>query len=282
MALIAAKNAVVDSGLAIESCDKGRVSVVVGADKSQLSPALFFAEEVSKESARLVNPEFYKHLSVTGPCYNIRDMIGSQGASFGCGNGLGAIGAGMMSIWDDEADVVLAGNTEQSVHPYLISNEKEKAQADGSTVIVLEELNHALSRNARIYAELKAFTQTHSKGNTEKALSQSLKKSGLSPGSLSVLVHSTEPTHSTLNLPGSFLVANPSTYFGSTTGGLGSMYLAISVLIMEHRSIPRTLLFPASEPSVSGYKQIDPENILCVVHGSNDLISSVLLTKYRP
>ena len=280
MALIAAKNALVDSGIVIENENKGRVSVIVGADKSQLSPALFFAEEVYKESARLVNSEFYKHLSVTGPCFNIAGMIDSQGPSFGCGNGLGAVGAGMMSIVDDEADVVLAGNTEQSVHPYLMSG--EKAQEDGSAVIILEELDHALARNAKIYAEIKSFTQIH-ENHTEKALARSiqlsLQKSGLSAESLNILVHNTELIPSNLNLPISCLLANPQAYFGSTTSGLSTIYLAVSLLIMLHKSIPNTLLISASKQC--GYTPTEPGNILCVTHGLNNLSSSILLSKYK-
>lgn len=281
MALIAARNALEDSGIG-DGMGTDRVCVVVGSDKSQVSPGLFFAEEVEKESARMVNAEFFKHLSVSGPAFNVCKSVGNQAATFGCGNGFGNVGAGVWNIADDDADVGVVGCSEQSVHPYFIGSglDKDLVQSDGSAVLILEELQHAKSRKAKIYAEIKHFSQIHEESQIKahsRLISSTLESTGLQLSALSLIMHNTQLLSANSLGQNSCIHLNPQPFFGSSTGGLSILHLAVSLLIMTHNNYPNALL---ENSKTLGFSSISAENILCIAHSQNQLSSSILLSKF--
>ena len=184
MAFLASKSALEDAGwLPTKDSDKERTGVVMGSTKSHVSPAIHFINQVLKEGPRTITGEFNKHLNVFGTALNVvshYDLRGpNSGSSSACAAGQYSIAEAFNTIKDDEADVMVAGNTDIGIHPYVIGglsrlgalNKKNNetpelasrpfdeqregfVAADGSGVLILEELNHAVNRGASIYGEL--------------------------------------------------------------------------------------------------------------------------------
>ena len=188
MVFLASQSALEDAGWFPRSdALKERTGVFLGAVKSHLSPVLHILNQSIKESPRVVPAEFIKHLNIFGTSLNVLHYFDFRGPSSGygsaCAAGQCSIAEGYNSIVTDDADVMVVGNTDHGIHPYLLNglsrlgalNKKcndspetasrpfDEARdgfvaADGAGVLILEELGHAQKRNARIYAELRAVS----------------------------------------------------------------------------------------------------------------------------
>lgn len=134
-----------------------------------------------------------------------------------CASGTDAIGEGFRSIRDGYLDVVLCGGTEASINPLAVggfsamkalSTSKDPLRAsipfdrdrdgfvmgEGAGVLVLEELNHAKARGAKIYAELLGYGTTCDAGHITqpspggelayKAMKMAMDEAGLAPEDL--------------------------------------------------------------------------------------------------
>lgn len=113
--------------------------------------------------------------------YDLRGPLLSP--TLACATGLNAIGESYKIIQNNDADVMICGGSENSIHPLVFhsmnklntlysSNKKFSANqssrpfdedragfiiGEGSGILVIEELNHALKRNANIYCEIKGY-----------------------------------------------------------------------------------------------------------------------------
>ncbi|MCX7887187.1 MAG: beta-ketoacyl-ACP synthase II [Verrucomicrobiae bacterium] len=188
LGVVAAFEAVKDAGLDLEREDRERIGVTMGTAQAGV---LFGAREMTtylQKGLKSVSP--YLGIAVyTGSCGGLVSMfLGLKAPSItistGCDCSTSAIAHGADTIVRGEADVMLAGGSDAPVHPmvvisfglvYAITNrnlEPRKASrpfdakrdgfviGEGGCVVVLEELEHARRRNARIYAELAGWGGT--------------------------------------------------------------------------------------------------------------------------
>ncbi|MEM8883795.1 MAG: beta-ketoacyl-[acyl-carrier-protein] synthase family protein [Planctomycetota bacterium] len=146
-----------------------------------------------------------------------------------CAAGNHAIGEAYCALRRGEADVILAGGTHSQIDPMSLSgyatlgalcdrnDEPEKASrpfdrkrsgfvlGEGSGVLVLEELSHALARKATIYAEVVGYgntgdayrvTDPHPEGiGAETAMRVALRNAGLEPGAIGYINAHGTSTH---------------------------------------------------------------------------------------
>ena len=187
IAIIAAREAMKDSKINMEEEDKTRVGVIVSSGIGGLTTIEQQKEVLINKGPDRVTP-FFIPLSINNMAAgNISIEIGAQGESFAistaCASATHSIGECYRLIKHGYQDVMLAGGTEASITPLGIagftnmkalstSNDKTRASipfdkerngfvmGEGAGVLVLEELEHAKKRGAKIYAEICGYGST--------------------------------------------------------------------------------------------------------------------------
>ena len=180
-AVAATKEALEDSGLAMEKEDPFRVGVSVGSGIGSLQAMEREHQKLLEKGPNRVNPLLVPMMICNMAAGNVSIQFGLQGKSINvvtaCATGTNSIGEAFRAIQYGEADVMVAGGTESSVTPIGIAGftaltaltgsddparcsipfDKERSgfvMGEGSAVVILEELEHAKARGAKIYAEV--------------------------------------------------------------------------------------------------------------------------------
>ncbi|MBO3738383.1 beta-ketoacyl-ACP synthase II [Actinoplanes flavus] len=182
MALIAAKEAWADSGLADSGLDPERLAVSYGTGIGGAITTLDQDDILEKSGPRRVSPHTVPMLMPNGPAAYIGLELGARAGvramASACATGAEAVALGLDLIRAGRADVVVAGSTEAVVHPLPLAgfasmramstrnDEPEKASrpwdknrdgfvlGEGAGALILERADHAAARGARIYARL--------------------------------------------------------------------------------------------------------------------------------
>lgn len=185
-AVAAAGMALTDSGLKLETVEAERVGSLIGTAVGDLGWAIEEALTQDHQDHMISNPRtmFMAYPNSVSGQVSIR--YGLKGPtdtiSSGCASAGTAFGLAADLIQSDEADMFLVGGTEAPLHPTIFRNlcvagalstqqgggrpapfDKERdgpVLAEGAGVVVLEELGHALRRDAPIYAEFKGWGST--------------------------------------------------------------------------------------------------------------------------
>lgn len=183
-AVAAAGEALKDSGLNLEKEDSFRVGVSVGSGIGSLQTLEREHSKLLEKGPGRVNPLMVPLMICNMAAGNVSIYYGLKGKSINvvtaCATGTNSIGEAFRSIQHGEAEVMVAGGTESSVTPIGISGfaaltaltssedpercsipfDKERSgfvMGEGAAVVVLEELEHALNRGAKIYAEVVGY-----------------------------------------------------------------------------------------------------------------------------
>ena len=186
-AVAAAKEAFEDAGIDMEKEDPYRVGVIVGSGIGSLQCVETNYEKIMTKGPNKVNPLMVPLMISNMAAGNISIQLGLKGKCTNvvtaCASGTHCIGDAFRAIEYGDADVMVAGGTEASVCPTGIAgftaltalsttNDPQHASrpfdkdrdgfvlGEGSGIVVLEELEHAKARGAKIYAELVGYGAT--------------------------------------------------------------------------------------------------------------------------
>lgn len=186
-AVIAAREAVKDSGITKENTDFDRVGIFVSSGIAGLRTIQEQCEINCQKGNNRVSPMFIPMAIANMPAGNIAIEFGFKGESMAivtaCASSTHSIGEAYKTIKQGYEDVVIAGGTEASIcsvgiagfeNMKALTNSEDKNRAsipfdkersgfimgEGAGIIVLEELEHAKKRGAKIYAELTGFGST--------------------------------------------------------------------------------------------------------------------------
>ncbi|WBB75119.1 beta-ketoacyl-ACP synthase II [Micromonospora sp. WMMD1128] len=182
IALIAARQAWADAGLADAGPDPERLAVSVGSGIGGATTLLAQDDILEASGPRRVSPHTVPMLMPNGPAAWVGLELGAKAGvhavASACATGAEAISLGLDLIRAGRADVVVAGGTEAVIHPLPIAgfasmramstrnDDPERASrpwdkgrdgfvlGEGAGVVVLERADHAAARGARIYARL--------------------------------------------------------------------------------------------------------------------------------
>ena len=186
-AIVAADEAMAASGLDMEAEDGTRAAVVFGAGIGGIDELQSGFYTLHDKGPKRVNPLFVPTMIGNIAAGHLAIRYGMRGecidVTTACATGAHNIGAAVRSIRHGYADVALAGGAEESVNPICIagfanlgalSEEEDPARAslpfdvrrggfvagEGAGAVVLESLEHALSRGANPIAEIAGFGST--------------------------------------------------------------------------------------------------------------------------
>lgn len=183
-AVAAAKQAIDDSGLDIEKEDPYMVGCAIGSGIGSLQAMERETQKLYEKGPNRVNPLLVPLMICNMAAGNVSIQFGLKGKSINdvtaCATGTNTIGEAYRSIQYGEADVMVAGGTEGSVCPIGIAGftaltalstvddptkcslpfDKKRSgfvMGEGAGVVILEELEHAKARGAKIYAEVVGY-----------------------------------------------------------------------------------------------------------------------------
>ena len=186
-AIIAAREAVNDSGISKENTDYDKVGIFVSTGIGGLKTIQEQCETNYIKGNNRVSPMFIPMSIANMPAGNVAIEFGFKGESMSivtaCASSTHAIGEAYKTIKQGYEDIIIAGGTEAAICPVGIAgfenmkalcNSEDKNRAsmpfdkerngfvmgEGAGILVLEELEHAKQRGAKIYAELIGFGAT--------------------------------------------------------------------------------------------------------------------------
>ncbi|PSL46009.1 act minimal PKS ketosynthase (KS/KS alpha) [Saccharothrix carnea] len=303
-AVVTARQAVEDSGLEFSSVDPDRVGVTIG---SAVGATMGLDEEYRTVSDggrlelvdhRYAVPHLYNYLAPSSFATEVAWAVGAEGpstvVSTGCTSGLDAIGYATDVIREGSADVMVAGATDAPISPITVAcfdaikattprnDDPEHASrpfdasrngfvlGEGAAVFVLEELESARARGAKVYAEVagyatrsNAFHMTGLKPDGREmaeAIRVALAQARLNPEDIDyVNAHGSGTRQNDRHETAAFKrslgehayrvpVSSIKSMVGHSLGAIGSIEVAASVLAMQHDVVPPTANLHTPDP----------------------------------
>ena len=217
-AVAAAKEAIEDAGLDMEKEDPYMVGTAVGSGVGSLQSMEREHTKLVEKGPGRVNPLLVPMMICNMAAGNVSIQFGLKGKSINvvtaCATGTNTIGEAFRSIQYGEADVMVAGGTEGSVCPIGIAsfaaltalstesdptkcslpfdkNRSGFVMGEGAGIVVLEELEHAKKRGAKIYAEVVGYgcssdayhitSPAEDGAGAARAMTNAMKDAGVAP-----------------------------------------------------------------------------------------------------
>lgn len=218
-AMIAAREAIADAGLIPGSFDPDRTGVITGAG---IGGIMTFEEECIKnytQGPRRISPFFIPKMIGNIAAAHISIEHNFKGINFNivsaCASANHALGTALRAIQYGDADIIISGGAEAAVTPLAMggfsamralsthNDEPHVASrpfdaerdgfimSEGAALLVLEELEHALARGAKIYAELVGYgasedayhitAPTENGEGSARAMLMAIKDAGINP-----------------------------------------------------------------------------------------------------
>ena len=235
-AVAAAGQAIADAGLIMEQEDPYMVGCSVGSGIGSLQAMEREYDRLKEKGPGRVGPMLVPLMISNMAAGNVSIAYGLKGKSLNvvtaCATGTHSIGEAYRTIQYGDADVMVAGGTESSITPIGIagfsaltalsfSEDPQRASipfdkdrngfvmGEGSAVVVLEELEHAKRRGAKIYAELTGYgcssdayhitSPAEDGSGAATAMLNALKDGGVEPEELTYInAHGTSTHHNDL------------------------------------------------------------------------------------
>ncbi len=284
IALIATDSAISDSGLDFEREDMERVGIILGNALGGWEFAETELRDLYQGGLRDVSPYQATAWFPAAPQGQVSIHYGIKGFAktiiSDVASSLLALGYGARAIERGKADIVIAGGTEAPVSPYALlccnsSGEMSPSGkyrpfdkgrdgyviGEGAAVLVIESLEKAMARGARIYAEVKGFGHT-SDGMDPKypdpqgrglarAMRKALSGAGIDAGRIDCLLPAglggiefdAAEAHALSSVFGDALKNGPSigipkALYGNLLGASGAMDAAVACLAMDRGTMP--------------------------------------------
>lgn len=298
-AVAAARQALDDANLSYPMSDPGRAGVMVGTGVAGVDQILdaydvFKARGYSKMKPYAV-PGGIPNIPAFLIAREFQCLGPNSTTTTACAAGTQAIGEGAEYIRRGHADVVLAGGTEAVVHPLVVAtfsvmraipfnfnDQPDKASrpfnidregfvlSEGAAILVLESLEHAVSRGARIYAEILGHASSSDGydiaamipdgAGAIRAMKEALRDAGVQPknidyinahGTSTPLNDKTETSaikrvfgDSAYKIP----VSSTKSMLGHAMGASGAIEALICVMAINTGIIPPTINYENPDP----------------------------------
>jgi 3-oxoacyl-[acyl-carrier-protein] synthase II len=297
-AVAAAMMAVEDGQLKLADEKPDRIGVLVGTGMGGIPMLLEQHRILLEKGPDRVSPFFIPGIITNMASGRISMQVGAKGpnscVSTACATGNHAIGDSFRIIQRGEADIMLAGGTEAVIAPLCVAgfssckalstrnNEPERASrpfdkerdgfvmGEGAAVLIVEALDHALDRGARIYAEVIGYAMSADAYHVTapapegegavQSMQGALKDAGLAPEAVDYInAHGTSTPYNdaneTLAIKRVFgehayrlAVSSIKSMIGHTLGAAGAIETASTVLSLTHGILPPTINYDYPDP----------------------------------
>jgi 3-oxoacyl-[acyl-carrier-protein] synthase II len=188
-AVAAARQAVADARVSIDSTNADATGVIIGSAIGGIKTMLDQQKLLDERGPNRLSPFFLQNLIPDTASGQVAISLGAKGPNMAvvsaCATGGHALGEAFETIRRGDADVILAGGTEAALVPLVLAGfivmralspgdgdptracrpfdrtRQGFVMSEGAAILVLEELEHALARDAQIYAEMVGYGSTN-------------------------------------------------------------------------------------------------------------------------
>ena len=309
LAVAAMRGAVAEAKLTITPEEAPRVGVLIGSGIGGIITIEKQLEILLAKGPSRVSPFFIPMLIADMAAGQVSIMLGAQGPNLcvttACATGTHALGDAAQIIARGDADVMVAGGAEAPISRMglggfcaaraLSSSNDDPQRAcrpfdadrdgfvmgEGAGIVVLEELEHAVARGARIYGEILGYGATGDAyhitapapdgGGAARSMRMALSTAGLEPEAIDYInAHGTSTEHNdkleTLGIKTVFgdrayeiPVSSTKSMTGHLLGAAGAVEAVVCSLTMQHGVIPATINYTTPDPECDlNYVPNDP------------------------
>jgi 3-oxoacyl-[acyl-carrier-protein] synthase II len=298
-AIAASDMAMKDSGLKITKENADRVGVIIGSGMGGLPMIEHYHKTLLEKGHRRISPFFIPMIIINLAAGQVSIRYGAKGPNSSpctaCATGSHSIGDAFRIIQYGMADAMIAGGTEAVITPMGVAgfaamkalstrnNEPERASrpfdidrdgfvmGEGAGIVILEELNHALRRGAKIYAEVIGYgmsgdayhiTSPAPEGEgAARCMEAALKDAGIRPDEVNYInAHGTSTKYGdeleTMAIKKVFgehayklSVSSTKSMTGHLLGAAGGVEAVITVLSIYHNIVPPTINLEKPDPA---------------------------------
>jgi len=335
-ALSAGSMAIEDAGLKITEENADRVGVIVGAGIGGIHTIERYHSVLLENGQRRISPFFIPMLITNLAAGQISMRFGARGpnscVTTACAAGTHAIGDAFKIIQRGDADAMIAGGSEAAITPLTIAgfanmkalssrnDSPQKASrpfdverdgfviAEGAGIIVLEELEVALARRAKIYAEVIGYGMTADAYHMTapdpegrgvvNCMRVALRDAGIAPEAVNYInAHGTSTPyndkHETSAIKHVFgehvhqlAVSSTKSMTGHLLGAAGGVEAAFCALALSEGIVPPTINYEHPDPECdldyvpNHARHIDLENVISNSFGFGGTNACIVLKKY--
>ena len=335
-ALSAGSMAIEDAGLKITEENADRVGVIVGAGIGGIQTIERYHSVLLENGQRRISPFFIPMLITNLAAGQISMRFGARGpnscVTTACAAGTHAIGDSFKIIQRGDADAMIAGGSESAITPLTIAgfanmkalssrnDTPQKASrpfdverdgfviAEGAGIVVLEELEVALARRAKIYAEVTGYGMTADAYHMTapdpegrgvvNCMRVALRDAGIAPEAVTYInAHGTSTPyndkHETSAIKHLFgehvhqlAVSSTKSMTGHLLGAAGGVEAAFCALALSEGIIPPTINYEYPDPECdldyvpNHARHIDLENVISNSFGFGGTNACIVLKKY--
>jgi 3-oxoacyl-[acyl-carrier-protein] synthase II len=297
-AVAASQFAMDDSGLAITPANAADVGVFLGSGIGGFSTIEREHKALLDGGPRKISPFFIPSAIINLAAGQVSIRFGAKGPNLAtctaCSASAHAIGDSYEIIRRGDADAMIAGGSEAAITPMSVGGfgalralstrnaEPERASrpfdkdrdgfiiGEGAGVLILEELEHARRRDAKIYAELVGYGMSadayHITAPSEdgdggvRVMTMAIRKAGIAPEEIDYInAHGTSTPYNdkleTLAIKKCFgdhartlAISSTKSMTGHLLGGAGGLEAGISALAVHHQCVPPTINVDQPDP----------------------------------
>jgi 3-oxoacyl-[acyl-carrier-protein] synthase II len=287
-----------DAGFKDGEYDPDRAGVLIGSGIGGIQTLENQHTVLMEKGPRRISPFFIPMMIADMPSGAVSIALGLKGPNYAtvsaCASGAHALGLAFRTVRNGDADVMLAGGAEAAICPMALggfanmkaisarNDEPERASrpfdaerdgfvlGEGSGIVVLEELEHARARGAKVTAEVVGFGATSDAYHITapapegegavRAMREALRDASLSPSDVDYI--NAHGTSTSLNdkyetaairtvfgdRAGSVAVSSTKSMTGHLLGAAGGVETIFTALTIERSVIPPTINYETPDP----------------------------------
>ncbi len=290
LALVAAREAVADSGIGFDEALSLRTATIIGSGVGGQSTLDDNYYRVYGQGAKRLHPFTIPRLMLNAAASQVSMEVGLKGPSFAvasaCASATHAIGQAFHMVRHGQAEVAVTGGTEACItlgtmkgwealrvmaadtcRPFS-KDRTGMVLGEGAAVFVLEPLERAQARGAKVYAEMAGFGMSADAGDIVqptlegpvRAMQDALRDAELAPEAVDyVNAHGTGTSANDItetkalretfgNHAGRIVVSSTKSMHGHALGGAGAIELVAMIKALEEGFVPPTANFTDPDP----------------------------------